>query len=70
MMYAQLRHNPEIILCQIIETITPGESTWEQDTQHAAQLNPPLSSTHPAVAKLRKQERRSVAKGERMRNIP
>lgn len=69
MMYAQLRHNPEIILCQIIETITPGESTWEQDTQHAAQLNPPLSSTHPAVAKLRKQERRSVAKGERTRNI-
>lgn len=65
MMYAPLRHNPEIILCQIIETITLGENTWEQDAQHAAQLNPPLSSAHPAVAKLQKQKRRCVAKGGR-----
>lgn len=65
MMYAPLRDNPEIILCQITETITLGENTGEQDAQHAAQLNPPPSSAHPAVAKLRKQERRRVAKGER-----
>lgn len=65
MMYAPLRHNPEIIPCQIMETITLGENTWEQDTQHAAQLNPPLSSAHPAVAKLQKQQKQCVDKEER-----
>lgn len=53
MMYVSLRHTTKIILCQIMETITLGESTWEPETQHAAQLNLLSPPPTPAVAKLR-----------------
>lgn len=69
MMYVSLGHTTKIILCQIMETITLGESTWEPETQHAAQLNLLSPPPTPAVAKLREQGRRSEAKRGR-KHIP